>query len=315
MKTTLNTIVFLLVILAARNSNAQHIIRYEMDNHNAENCKVLFVDTLSNEVTDSFYLHERNPYWNLPFDTIETGNYSTKSYKFNNVFSLTKNEIPGLISYSDGLASKHPRWADAYHGAFLSTNGQYIVTNNSLVLYSYDEHGFVDHASKVVTYKADGNIHHSFYADSLNIEEINITDDGNYYLVWGWMNSDKSPHGELSLYEIIDIRKNQTIVSVNTNDEKFRGAYGKIDGNYICIMQHKRNEENPLTGPTGQGYLRCFDMVNNLGYSTWVDPVSKSISMFKGITSEGVHLKSLKGKNEPDRVLRFDRDFTKQPMR
>ena len=135
MKTTLNTIVFLLVILAAINSNAQHIIRYEMDNHNAENCKVLFVDTLSNKVTDSFYLHERNPYWNLPYDTIETGNYSTKSYKFNNVFSLTKNEIPGLISYSDGLASKYPRWADAYHGAFLSTNGQYLVTKNNLILY------------------------------------------------------------------------------------------------------------------------------------------------------------------------------------
>lgn len=315
MKTTLNTIVFLLVILAAINSNAQHIIRYEMDNHNAENCKVLFVDTLSNKVTDSFYLHERNPYWNLPYDTIETGNYSTKSYKFNNVFSLTKNEIPGLISYSDGLASKYPSWASAYHGAFLSTNGQYIVTNNSLVLYSYDEHDFVEHASKVVTYKADGKIYHVFYPDSLYVDYINITDDGNSYLVKGSIQAINAPHGENSLYEIIDIRNNQTIVCVNTNDEKFYGAYGKIDGNYICIMQHKRNEENPLSGPTGQGYLRCFDIMNNLVYSTWVDPVSKSISMFKGITSEGVHLKSLKGKNEPDRVLRFDRDFTKQPIR
>lgn len=314
MKTTLNTIVFLLVILAAINSNAQQIIRYEMDNHNAENCKVLFVDTLSNEVTDSFYLHERNPYWNLPYDTNETDNYSTKSYKFKNVYSLTKNEIPGLITYSEGNASKYPSWAIAYHGAFLSTNGQYLVTKNNYLLYGFDEHDFVDHATKVVTYKADGNIHHSFYADSLNIEEINITDDGNYYLIWGWMNSVKSPHGELSLYEIIDIRKNQTIVVANNNDENFYGGYSEIDGNLICIMLKIRDDNSPY-GQKGQGYLRCFDMVNNLVYSTLVDPISADFTMLKRITSEGIHLKSLKGKNEPDRVLRFDRDFTKQPTR
>mgnify|MGYP001052703054 CR=1 FL=1 len=45
MKKTLKAIAFLLAILAVINSNAQHIIRYEMDNNNAENLKVLFVDT------------------------------------------------------------------------------------------------------------------------------------------------------------------------------------------------------------------------------------------------------------------------------
>lgn len=314
MKTTLNTIVFLLVILAAINSNAQHIIRYEMDNHNAENCKVLFVDTLSNKVTDSFYLHERNPYWNLPYDTIETGNYLTKSYKFNNVFSLTKNEIPGLISYSDGLASKYPRWADAYHGAFLSTNGQYIVTNNSLVLYSYDEHGFVDHATKVVTYKADGSIHHSFYGDSLNIEKINITDDGNYYLVRGWMQSVTVPDGILKLWRIFDIRSNQEVLAEISSNDSLRGEYSLGYGNYIILMQGVVNKKDKY-GPKVSGYMRCFDMVNNLVYSTLVDPISADFTMLKRVTSEGIHLKSLKGKNEPDRVLRFDRDFTKQPIR
>ena len=286
-----------------------------MDDHNAENIKVLFMDTLSNEAVDSFYLHERNPYWNLPYDTIETHNYFTKTYKFNNIDSLTKDEIPGLIAYGPGNVSRYPGWADALHGARVSTNGQFIAIYNRLTLYVYSDNDFTDHASQVVVYDVDGKIHHSFYSEALNIEDIYITDDGNYYLIWGWMQSATVPDGMLNLWEIFDIRNDQTIVSVNTNDEKFYGAYGKIDGNYICIMQHKRNEENPSSGPTGQGYLRCFDMVNNLVYSTWVDPVSKSISMFKGITSEGVRLKSLKGKNEPDRVLRFDRDFTKQPIR
>ncbi len=314
MKTTLQTIVFLLAILAATNSHAQHIIRYEFDNHNAENLKVLFMDTLSNEAIDSFYLHERNPYWNLPYDTIETHNYFTKTYKFNNIDSFTKDEIPGLIAYGPGNVSRYPGEAVASLGAFLSTNGQFIVTTNKLILYVYSENDFIDHASKVVTYKADGNIHHSFYSEDLIVNYCNITDDGDYYLVNGSMHAINAPHGELNLWKIIDIRNNQTIVTVNTNDENFYGGYGKIDGNYICIMLHKRNEDDPY-GPTGQGYLRCFDMTNNVVYYTLVDPISKSISMFKGITTEGVHLKSLLGKDEPDRLLRFDRDFTKQPIR
>lgn len=314
MKTTLKTIVFLFAILAATNSHAQHIIRYEMDNHNAENLKVLFVDTLSNEVIDSFYLHERNPYWDLPYDTIETGNYFVKTYKFNNIDSLTKDEIPGLIAYGPGNVSRYPGWADALHGARVSTNGQFIAIYNRLTLYVYSDNDFTDHASQVMVYDVDGKIHHSFYSEALNIEDIYITDDGNYYLIWGWMQSATVPDGMLNLWEIFDIRNDQTIVSVNTNDEKFYGAYGKIDGNYICIMLHKRNEDDPY-GPTGQGYLRCFDMVNGTVYTALVDPISKSISMYKGITAEGVHLKSLIGKDEPDQVLRFDRDFTKQPIR
>jgi hypothetical protein len=314
MNTTLKTIVFLFAILVATNSYAQHIIKYEMDDHNAENIKVLFMDTLSNEAVDSFYLHERNPYWNLPYDTIETGNYFVKTYKFNNIDSFTKNEIPGLIAYGPGNISRYPGWADALHGARVSTNGQFIAIFNSLTLYVYSENDFTDHASKVVAYNTEGMIHHSFYSESLNIENIYITDDGNYYLIRGWMNEINAPHGELRLWKIIDVQNNQTIVSVNTNDENFYGGYGKIDGNFICIMLHKRNEDDPY-GPTGQGYLRCFDMVNGTVYTTLVDPISKCISMFKGITAEGVHLKSLLGKDEPDRLLRFDKDFTKQPIR
>ncbi len=68
MKTAIK-ILFLLVILTTIDSNGQHIIRYEREAKNAEKRKVLFIDTLNNEVTDSFYLHERNPYWNLPYDT------------------------------------------------------------------------------------------------------------------------------------------------------------------------------------------------------------------------------------------------------
>jgi hypothetical protein len=314
MKTTLKTLAFLLAINAAMDSHAQHIIRYEMDLKNAETYKVLFIDTLSNEVIDSFYLHERNPYWNLPYDTIETGNYMVKTYKFNNIDSFTKDEIPGLIAYGPGNISRYPFEAKASHGAFLSTNGQFIVTTNKFILFVYSENDFVDHASKVVTYKSDGSIHHSFYSENLIINFCSITDDGNFYLVSGSMHAINAPHGELNLWKIIDVQNNQTIVSVNTNDENFYGGYGKIDGNFICIMLHKRNEDDPY-GPTGQGYLRCFDMVNGTVYTTLVDPISKSISMFKGINAEGVHLKSLLGKDEPDRLLRFDKDFTKQPIR
>jgi hypothetical protein len=314
MKTTLKTIVFLLAILAAINSNAQHIIRYEMDNHNAENIKVLFVDTLSNEVIDSFYLHERNPYWNLPYDTIETGNYSVKTYKFNDIDFLTKDVIPGLIAYGPGNVSRYPGEASASHWATLSTNGQFIVTTNRLILYVYSENDFIDHASKVVTYRADGSIHHSFYSEDLIVNYCNITDDGDYYLVYGSMHDINAPHGELNLWKIIDTRNNQTILTANNETENFYGGYGKIEGNLICIMLNKRNKDDPY-GPTGQGYLRCFDMVRNMVYSTLVDPINADFSMLKKITSEGIHLKSKSGKNEPDQVLRFDRDFTKQPIR
>jgi hypothetical protein len=313
MKTTLKTIVFLLAILAVINSNAQHIIRYEMDNHNAENLKVLFMDALSNEAIDSFYLHERNPYWNLPYDTIDIGNYSVKTYKFNNVDSLTKNEIPGLITYSAGFASKYPSWASANHSAFLSTKGHYLVINNNFILYGFDEHDFVDHASKVVTYKADGSIHHSFYSEALKIEGINITDDGNYYLIEGRMHSVKAPDGELSLYEIIDIRNNKVVLAELRSEDNLRGLYGLVYGNYILLMYGVINE-NDKYGPIVNGYLRCFDMANNLVFSTPIDPKSTSFSMFKRITEEGVHLKSLLGKDKPDQVLRFDKDFTKQPI-
>jgi hypothetical protein len=314
MKTTLKTIVFLLAILAAINCNGQHIIRYEMDNHNAENLKVLFVDTLSNEVIDSFYLHERNPYWNLPYDTIDTGNYSVKTYKFNSIDAFTKDEIPGLIAYGPGNISRYPGEALVLHGARVSTNRQFIAIYNRIILFVYSEEDFIDHASQVVVYNTDGKIHHSFNAEVLHIDDVCITDDGNYYLISGWKRDFNAPNGSFKQWIIIDNRNNQTIVTVNTNDENFYGGYWKIDGNYICIMLHKRNEDDPY-GPTGQGYLRCFDLVNNMVYATLVDPISKSISMFKGINAEGVHLKSLLGKDEPDRLLRFDRDFTKQPIR
>ncbi|MBE0661460.1 MAG: hypothetical protein IH597_03245 [Bacteroidales bacterium] len=302
------------LLLSVSSLNAQHIIRYEMDDHNAENCKVLFIDTLSNEVTDSFYLHERNPYWNLPYDTIETGNYSVKTYKFNNIDSLTKDEIPGLIAYGPANISKYPGEALAFHGARVSTNGQFIAIYNRLTLYVYSDNDFTDHASQVVVYDVEGKIHNSFYSEALNIEDIYITDDGNYYLVWGWMQSVKVSDGILSLYKIIDIKNNQTIITVNTNDENFSGGYGKIDGNYICIMLDIRNQDDPY-GPSGQGFLRCYDLVNNMVYTTSVDQKSKCISMFKGITDEGVKLKSLLGKDVPDRLLRFDKDFTKLPIR
>ncbi len=314
MKTAIKRLIFLLVVLTTIDSNGQHIIRYEREAKNAEKRKVLFIDTLNNDVTDSFYLHERNPYWNLPYDTIETGNYSVKTYKFNNIDSLTKDEIPGLIAYGPGNVSRYPGWADASHGAFLSTNGQFIVTINRLILYVYSENDFADHASKVVTYMADGKICNSYYPEDMYIDYINITDDGNYYLLRGWAQSVNAPDGILKLYKIVDIKNNKTAVSVNTNDENFYGGYSKIDGNLICIML-KIRDDNTAYGRKGQGYLRCFNMLNNQVYSTLVDPINADFSMFKRITSEGVHFKSLQGKNESGQVLRFDKDFTKQPIR
>jgi hypothetical protein len=314
MKKTLKAIAFLLAILAVINGNAQHIIRYEMDNNNAENLKVLFVDTLNNEVKDSFYLHERNPYWNLPYDTIETGNYSVKTYKFNNIDSLTIDEIPGLIAYGPGNVSRYPGWADASHGAFLSTNGQFIVTINRLILYVYSENDFVDHASKVVTYMADGKIYNSYYPEDMYVDYVDITDDGNYYLLRGWAQSVNALDGILNIWKIIDIRSNQEVLAEISSNDSLRGLYGLVYGNYILFMQGSVNERDKF-GPIIGGYMRCFDVANNLVFSTQVDPKSTSFSMFKRITSEGVHFKSLQGKNEPDQVLRFDRDFTKQPIR
>ena len=314
MNTTLKTIVFLFAILVATNSYAPHIIRYERGGKNAERSRVLFVDTIKNEVIDSFYLHERNPYWNLPYDTIETGNYMVKTYKFNNIDTLKEDEIPGLIAYGPGNISRYPYESTASQGAFFSTNGHFIVTTNSLILYVYSENDFVDHASKVVTYNTDGNIHHSFYSEDLRIDYIYITDDGNYYLLSGWAQSIKASDGMLRLWKIIDVRNDKEVLVEISSNDSLRGLYGLVYGNYILLMQGVINE-NDKFGPIVNGYMRCFDLANNLVFSALIDPKSTSYSMFKMITNEGVHLKSLLGKNEPDRLLRFDKDFTKQPIR
>lgn len=312
MKTTIKTIAFLLAILAAINSHAQHIIRYERGGKNAERSRVLFVDTLRNEVIDSFYLHERNPYWNLPYDTIETGNYMVKTYKFNNIDTLRKDEIPGLIAYGPGNISRYPYEATASQGAFFSTNGHFIVTTNSLILYVYSENDFVDHASKVVTYNADGKIHHSFYSEDLRIDYVYITDNGNYYHIYGWMHDINAPHGMQEMWKIIDKVNDREVFIEKSSDENLDGLYSLVYNNYILLMQSIK--ESSTLGPKGYGYLRCFDMENGFIFSTLVDPNITSYSMFKRITSEGVHMKSLLGKDEPDQVLRFDKDFTKQPI-
>lgn len=314
MKTAIKILIFLLVILTTIDSNGQHIIRYEREAKNAEKRKVLFIDTLNNEVTDSFYLHERNPYWNLPYDTIKTRNYLVKTYKFNNIDSLTKDEIPGLIAYGPGNVSRYPGWADASHEASLSTNSQFIVTVNRLMLYVFSEDDFADHASKVVTYMADGKMYNSYSPEDMYIDYINITDDGNYYLLRGWTQSVNAADGILKFWKIIDIQNDQEVLVEKSSTDSLRGLYGLVYGNYILFMQGIVNERDKL-GPIVGGYMRCFDMANNYVFSTQIDQKSTSFSMFKRITSEGIHLKSLQGKNESDQVLRFDKDFTKQPIR
>jgi hypothetical protein len=315
--------IFLLLffILASSVLQAQNIIKYEKNHEDAELSRVIFINSITNEIVKTFTPAEKCPYWNLTFKRSEgRDNYkNVKYFDLTGIDSLTTQDIPGLVNIIEwGHPLKRPYYAYAMNSAHVSNNHKWVIISSFIMIgdlnQDQNDGEYEAFAECLQIFDSNGNLFRTIYSDEVEMNDTGITDDGNYlfydYHLLKDCFKDYQSNRRPGL-RVINLTTMDWEMDINNYDTNMVYLYPYIAGDYICIFSETR-EDNEDADSIGYNTADCYNFKKNIKYTGSIEPSFKEFCNIIDVSEEGIYFRDWLVTDTIPVLYRFNKEFTKE---